>query len=87
MFTSLETSFPLLSGLVQYRPLALWPFTDSGSPGILVKQIAPKWEMPPPSSNFLVCVICKYASCNLAMLNEMLCFWKSEKFKSLSSFF
>ena len=40
MFTSLDTSFPDLSGFVQYIPLALWPLTESGSPGFLVKQIA-----------------------------------------------
>ena len=51
---SLETSFPDLSGLVQYKPLALLPLTESGSPGICVKQIAPKCAIPPPSSNFLV---------------------------------
>ena len=58
MLTSLETSFPDLSGFVQYKPLALLPLIDSGSPGFLVKQIAPKCDIPPPSSNFLVCIIC-----------------------------
>ena len=57
MFTSLDTSFPDLSGFVQYIPLALWPLTESGSPGFLVKQIAPKCDIPPPSSNFLVWII------------------------------
>ena len=54
ILTSLETSSPDLSGFVQYKPLALWPLTESGSPGFLVRQIAPKCEIPPPSSNFLV---------------------------------
>ena len=59
ILTSLETSSPDLSGFVQYIPLALWPLTESGSPGFLVRQIAPKCEIPPPSSNFLVWIICE----------------------------
>ena len=50
---SLETSLPDLSGLVQYKPLALLPLTESGSPGICVKQIAPKCSIPHHRQIFL----------------------------------
>ena len=40
--SSLTTSFPDLSGFVQYTPLALLPLIESGSPGIWVNDIAPK---------------------------------------------
>ena len=34
IFTSLTTSLPVESGLVQYTPLTLFPLIESGSPGI-----------------------------------------------------
>ena len=49
--SSLTTSFPDLSGFVQYTPLALLPLIESGSPGIWVNDIAPKC-VTPASSNF-----------------------------------
>ena len=41
-----EASFPEESGLVQNTPLALLPLIESGSPGICVNEMAPKFETP-----------------------------------------
>ena len=46
MLTSLETSTPVESGLVQYTPLTLFPLIESGSPGIWFKDIPAKWGIP-----------------------------------------
>ena len=42
---------PVESGFVQYTPLALEPFIESGSPGICVNDIAAKCGMPKLLSN------------------------------------
>ena len=42
IFTSLVTSIPVESGLVQYTPRALLPLIELGSPGICVRGIAAK---------------------------------------------
>ena len=46
MVTSLETSFPVASGFVQYTPLALFPLIESGSPGIWFSEILAKCGIP-----------------------------------------
>ena len=46
IISSLLASFPLESGFVQNTPLALLPVIDSGSPGICVNEIAPKFDTP-----------------------------------------
>ena len=46
IISSLTTSFPDEFGFVQNTPLALWPLIESGSPGICVKDIAPKFVIP-----------------------------------------
>ena len=51
IFTSLDTSIPVESGLVQYTPRALFPSIELGSPGIWVKGIAAKWGIPKLVSN------------------------------------
>ena len=53
---SLDTSFPLASGFVQKTPLALCPLIESGSPGICVNEIAPKFVTSSGLSKFLILI-------------------------------
>ena len=60
--TSLVTSFPVASGFVQKTPLALLPLIELGSPGICVREIAPKLVTFPGLSKFLILTSSSYAS-------------------------
>ena len=58
MTLSLKDSFPVLSGFVQYTPLAFVPLIESGSFGIWFRHIAPKLLIPPASSYYLIFKTC-----------------------------
>ena len=66
---SLCTSTPELSGFVQYIPLTLFPFAESGSPGIWFKDIPAKCGIPRLVSKPFIFKTSLHACFNLEILN------------------